>query len=57
MGALLRDLDAIAEGQEPEASTIEAPTDDVYVPQGPFAQLATKALYRRLNVPLPTNLI
>ena len=56
MGALLRDLDAIADGQEPEASTIEAPTEDVYIPQGPFAQLATKALYRRLNVPLPAAL-
>ena len=53
---LRKTMRAIADGQEPEASTIEAPTEDVYIPQGPFAQLATKALYRRLNVPLPAAL-
>jgi eukaryotic-like serine/threonine-protein kinase len=56
MGALLRDLDAVAEGHEPEAANVEAPPDDHYLPKGPFAQLAAKALYRRLNVPMPHDL-
>jgi hypothetical protein len=56
MGALLADLDAVAEGREPEAANVEAPADDHYLPRGPFAQLAAKALYRRLNVPLPHDL-
>ena len=53
MGEVLADLDALSDDREPDASSEEVPTEDIYIPQGPFAQLAAKALYRRLNVPMP----
>lgn len=53
MGHLRADLEAVNEGREPDAALDSPPSEDVYVPRGPFSMMVARALYRKLGVPAP----
>lgn len=55
--ALRADLEAVAEGIEPDAAQDEAGAfGEVYVPHGSFSKLVARSLYRRVGVSPPSFL-
>ncbi len=56
MAHLRADIEAVAEGYEPDAAMDTEPKGEVYQPRGMFSKLVAKALYRRLSVPPPSFL-
>ncbi len=55
--ALRADLEAVAEGAEPDAAQDTAgPVGEVYVPRGSFSRLVARSLYRRVGVSPPSFL-